>query len=106
MLDADIHVHDLRLSNWVLIYPWGYMVYVPAVYVHWIYILTPQRGQHNIENQMIFESNPGFIFHDSHGFEAGDAEELNMVQRFIEQCSRARKVNEQLHAIWCVCARI
>ena len=52
---------------------------------------------------MIFEGNPGFIFHDSRGFEAGDAEELNLVQAFIEKRSRARNVNEQLHAIWCVC---
>jgi hypothetical protein len=28
-------------------------------------ILTPQRGEHDIENQMIFEGNPGFVFHDS-----------------------------------------
>jgi len=55
---------------------------------------------------MIFEGNPGFIFHDSRGFEAGDVEELNLVQRFIEKCSRARNVNEQLHVIWCVCACI
>jgi len=55
---------------------------------------------------MIFEGNPGFIFHDSGGFEAGDAEELNLVQGFIEKRSRARNVNEQIHAIWwaMVCA--
>jgi len=55
---------------------------------------------------MVFEGNPGFIFHDSRGFEAGDAEELNLVRRFIEQRSKAKKVNEQLHAIWCVCLHL
>lgn len=67
-----------------------------------INILTSQRGEHDIENQMIFEGNPGFIFHDSRGFESGDTAELNMVQSFIDRRSKARSVNEQLHAIWCV----
>ena len=26
-----------------------------------------QRGQRNIENDIVFRSNPGFIFHDSSG---------------------------------------
>ena len=55
---------------------------------------------------MIFESNPRFIFHDSRGFEAGGARELKLVQKFIKQRSGARKVMEQLHAIWCGCTCI
>ena len=51
---------------------------------------------------MIFETNPGFIFHNSRGFEAGDDWELNLVQDFITQRSKAKNVKEQLHAIWCV----
>ena len=62
--------------------------------------LMPQRGEHNIENQMVFKGNPGFIFHDSRGFEAGGDQELKLVQRFIEQRSKAGNVKEQLHAIW------
>jgi hypothetical protein len=65
-------------------------------------ILTPQRGEHDIENQMIFEGNPGFVFHDSRGFEAGGDRELKIVQKFIQQRSKARNVNKQLHAIWYV----
>jgi hypothetical protein len=65
-------------------------------------ILTPQRGEHDIENQMIFEGNPGFVFHDSRGFEAGRDRELKIVQKFIQQRSKARNVNKQLHAIWYV----
>ena len=64
--------------------------------------LMPQRGEHNIENQMVFKGNPGFIFHDSRGFEAGGDQELKLVQQFIEQRSKAGNVKEQLHAIWCV----
>ena len=64
--------------------------------------LTLQRGEHDIENQMIFEGNPGFVFHDSRGFEAGGDRELKIVQRFIQQRSKARNVNKQLHVIWCV----
>ncbi|KAF8799179.1 hypothetical protein BYT27DRAFT_7264201 [Phlegmacium glaucopus] len=60
------------------------------------------RGEHDIKNQMISGSNPGFIFHDSRGFEAGGADELKMVQQFIKECSKAKKLKEQLHAIWCV----
>ncbi|KAG6327883.1 hypothetical protein ID866_11206, partial [Astraeus odoratus] len=29
------------------------------------------RGEHNIEDELVFRSNPGFVFHDSCGFEAG-----------------------------------
>ena len=62
----------------------------------------PQRGEHDIENQMVFEGNPGFVFHDSRGFEAGGDRELKLVQQFIEQRSKAYNVKEQLHAIWWV----
>jgi hypothetical protein len=38
-----------------------------------------QRGEHDIENEMIFKSNMGFVFHDSRGFEAGSRSELDKV---------------------------
>ena len=66
----------------------------------------PQRGEHDIENQMVFEGNPGFVFHDSCGFEAGGDRELKLVQQFIEQRSKTNNVNKQLHVIWCVGTRI
>ena len=43
-----------------------------------------QRGYHNIEDEMIFRSNPGFIFHDSRGFETGSVKELNLMKDFVE----------------------
>jgi hypothetical protein len=50
---------------------------------------------------MIFEGNPGFIFHDSRGFEAGAEEEFELVREFIDKRSKAGNVKKQLHAIWC-----
>ncbi|KAG1841637.1 hypothetical protein C8R48DRAFT_665741 [Suillus tomentosus] len=59
-----------------------------------------QRGLHNIENEMVFKSNPGFIFHDSRGFEAGGASEFEKVKEFIASRSKEQKMTNQLHAIW------
>ncbi|KAF7343586.1 GTP-binding protein [Mycena sanguinolenta] len=58
------------------------------------------RGEHNIDNQLIFKSNPQFIFHDSRGFEGGSADEIEKVTYFIEGRAQTRKLSEQLHAIW------
>ena len=59
-----------------------------------------QRGIHDIESEMIFKSNPGFIFHDSRGFEAGGDYELRVVKDFIARRAREKKLYDQLHAIW------
>ena len=47
-------------------------------------------------------NNPGFVFHDSPGFETGDKTQLLEVQSFIEEKSRSKEVDDQLHAIWSV----
>jgi hypothetical protein len=49
---------------------------------------------------MIFDSNPGYVFHDSRGFEAGRTSELDDVKSFIQHRSTAKDLGEQLHAIW------
>ncbi|KAJ7194949.1 hypothetical protein GGX14DRAFT_677729, partial [Mycena pura] len=59
-----------------------------------------QRGEHDIDNQMIFKSNPGFIFHDSRGFESGGLEETEKVKNFIKTRAASSTLAEQLHAIW------
>ncbi|KAJ7932357.1 hypothetical protein B0H13DRAFT_1955033 [Mycena leptocephala] len=59
-----------------------------------------KRGEHNIENQMIFKSNPGFIFHDSCGFESGTLEETEKAKNFIKTRAASSSLTEQLHAIW------
>jgi len=53
-----------------------------------------------IENEIIFRSNRGFVFHNSCGFEAGDTNKLDDVIRFIKQRAKERKLPNQIHAIW------
>ncbi|KDQ52703.1 hypothetical protein JAAARDRAFT_39990, partial [Jaapia argillacea MUCL 33604] len=59
-----------------------------------------ERGVHNIENEMIFEANRRYIFHDSRGFECGSTEEFKIVQDFIKQRGMETASWRQLHAIW------
>ncbi|KDQ15321.1 hypothetical protein BOTBODRAFT_108895, partial [Botryobasidium botryosum FD-172 SS1] len=59
-----------------------------------------QRGEHNINTQLVFPSNRGFIFHDSRGFEAGSDEELKAVREFIQRKGSSRELKDQLHVIW------
>ncbi|KDR66213.1 hypothetical protein GALMADRAFT_162228 [Galerina marginata CBS 339.88] len=59
------------------------------------------RGMHNIDDEIRFQSLPGFVFHDSCGFEAGSLEELSTVQQFLEHHSaEVDSLRKQLHAIW------
>ncbi|KAJ7765640.1 hypothetical protein B0H16DRAFT_1523788 [Mycena metata] len=58
------------------------------------------RGFHNVDNEIRFPSRPGFVFHDSQGVEAGSAEELSTVQKFVTNRSSATHLGLQLHAIW------
>ncbi|KDQ16226.1 hypothetical protein BOTBODRAFT_257620 [Botryobasidium botryosum FD-172 SS1] len=61
---------------------------------------TSRRGLHNIDNELRFPGNRGFVFHDSRGFEAGATEELEKVRAFIDGRAAERSVDRQLHAIW------
>ncbi|KAJ6471427.1 hypothetical protein C8R45DRAFT_418497 [Mycena sanguinolenta] len=61
---------------------------------------SAERGEHNIENQLIFKSNRQFIFHDSCGFESGSGVEVQKVKDFIAARSATSKLSDQLHAIW------
>ncbi|KAF8152471.1 hypothetical protein B0H34DRAFT_641237, partial [Crassisporium funariophilum] len=58
------------------------------------------RGIHDVRRSFVFKSNPGFIFHDSPGFEAGGEEELKAVMTFIQKSSKAKNVDDQIHVIW------
>ncbi|KAG1798595.1 uncharacterized protein HD556DRAFT_1462284 [Suillus plorans] len=49
---------------------------------------------------MVFKNNPGFVFHDSRGFEAGGVSEFEKVKEFIASRSKEKKITNQLHAIW------
>jgi hypothetical protein len=78
----------------------------PNAQVMWIYghccflLKAWQRGEHDIENEMIFESNLAFVFHDSCGFEAGSASELDKVKDFVQKCSAEKNIRDNLHVIW------
>jgi hypothetical protein len=61
-----------------------------------------QRGEHNVEDELVFTNHPGYVFHDSRGFEAGGEEELKTVQDFVRRKSRATRLKDRLHAIWSV----
>ncbi|KAI6124326.1 hypothetical protein EV401DRAFT_2207819 [Pisolithus croceorrhizus] len=58
------------------------------------------RGYHNIESGLIFRSTPGFVFHDSCGFEAGSEEQFNIVMEFVRDRAKATKLDNRIHAIW------
>ncbi|KAG2072223.1 hypothetical protein BDR04DRAFT_981253, partial [Suillus decipiens] len=45
--------------------------------------LAQDRGEHDIENELVFQNNPGFIFHNSCGFEVGSESEFDKVRAFI-----------------------
>lgn len=62
--------------------------------------MCSQRGEHEIENEMVFESNPGFVFHDSRGFEAGGKDEFDKVKAFITDRLTQAKIAKRLHVIW------
>jgi hypothetical protein len=59
-----------------------------------------QRGYHEITNELVFGSNPGFVFHDSCGFEAGGVDEFKKMKEFILERASTRKLKERIHAIW------
>jgi len=61
---------------------------------------SAERGEHDIENEMIFKSNPQFVFHDSRGFECGSIDETKIVQDFIKKRGESTEMAQQLHAIW------
>ncbi|KAG2092536.1 uncharacterized protein F5147DRAFT_619696, partial [Suillus discolor] len=73
------------------------------VMIHAIYASIAdqlRRGNHVITNEMIFKSNPVFVFHDSCGFEAGSEDEFEDMKKFISERAHATKLEERIHAIW------
>ena len=75
---------------------------VTWIYIHYVLLMVWQRGEHDIENEMIFESNTAFVFHDSRGFEAGRTSELDKVKDFVQRCSMKQNIRDHLHVIWYV----
>jgi hypothetical protein len=59
-----------------------------------------QRGEHRIDDELVFSNNTGYVFHDSQGIEAGDEEKLEILKDFIQRKCGERKLRNRLHAIW------
>ncbi|KAI6002578.1 hypothetical protein F5J12DRAFT_206031 [Pisolithus orientalis] len=58
------------------------------------------RGYHNIEDELVFKSNPRFVFHDSCGFEAGSEAEFDEMKKFVIDQAKSTKLEKRIHAIW------
>ncbi|KAI6037899.1 hypothetical protein EDC04DRAFT_2604439 [Pisolithus marmoratus] len=56
--------------------------------------------QGTLTNELVFERNPGFVFHDSCGFEAGPTRQFDRMKHFVADHAVTTRVNERIHAIW------
>ncbi|KAG2138596.1 uncharacterized protein EDB93DRAFT_717020 [Suillus bovinus] len=65
-----------------------------------VLMASRERGMHDIENEMVFRNNPGFVFHDSRGFEAGGQSEFDKVKAFIASRSKKPHLCDRIHVIW------
>jgi hypothetical protein len=61
---------------------------------------TLGRGLHDVEHEITYPSRPMFVFHDSCGFEAGSATEMDLLKAFIARRCGTADVSEQVHVIW------
>ncbi|SRR6266404_7822945 len=59
-----------------------------------------QRGEHEIEDELVFSNHTGYVFHDSRGIECGGTEELHTLQEFIQRKANGSRLQTRLHAIW------
>ncbi len=59
-----------------------------------------QRGEHDIDDELVFSNQTGYVFHDSRGIESGATEEVDILQEFIRRKTGARRLQSRLHAIW------
>ncbi|KAH8977051.1 GTP-binding protein [Lactarius hatsudake] len=59
-----------------------------------------QRGEHTIDDELMFSNHTEYIFHDSRGVESGSKEELVILQTFILRRCGERRLKNKLHAIW------
>src|SRR6202035_327392 len=73
-----------------------HQVYVPYCYSK-LSQQPSQRGHHDIKDELVFDSNPQFVFHDSGGIEAGTTKEMEAIQTFISERADAQRLNNKLH---------
>ncbi|KAN0137575.1 hypothetical protein V8E53_004626, partial [Lactarius tabidus] len=58
------------------------------------------RGEHCIDDALVFSNHTGYVFHDSQGIEAGDEEKLEILKDFIRRKCGETRLRNKLHAIW------
>ena len=58
-----------------------------------------QRGIHDIDLELVFASNPDFIFHDSAGMESGSRDEVMKLDAFIAKRAGSVYPTQRLHLI-------
>src|SRR6266404_3153227 len=63
-------------------------------------LTTSQRGEHDIDEELVFSNHTGYVFHDSCGIECGATEEVNILKKFIQSKASADRLRSRLHAIW------
>src|SRR6266404_318747 len=59
-----------------------------------------QRGEHDINDELVFSNHTGYVFHDSRGIECGATEEVGILREFTQSRASARQLKSRLHAIW------
>jgi GTPase SAR1 family protein len=59
-----------------------------------------QRGEHIIDDELVFSNHSGYVFHDSRGIESGGIDELETLKEFIRRKCGETKLQDKLHAIW------
>ncbi|KAF8270575.1 hypothetical protein EI94DRAFT_1571135 [Lactarius quietus] len=59
-----------------------------------------QRGEHNIDDALVFSNHGGYVFHDSRGIESGCIKELEILKGFIQRKCGEKRLRDKLHAIW------
>ena len=59
-----------------------------------------QRGEHWIDEELVFSNHSGYVFHDSRGIESGSTKELEILREFIRSRCGKKRLHDRLHAIW------
>ncbi|KAG8951444.1 hypothetical protein FRC03_012542 [Tulasnella sp. 419] len=63
-----------------------------------------REGGADIDTEIISNSNPYFLFHDSMGYESGSVRQLQKVENFIKARAKKESLSDQVHAIWLLAA--
>ncbi|KAL4072671.1 hypothetical protein V8B97DRAFT_1917050 [Scleroderma yunnanense] len=71
----------------------------PVILQHGL-IKRTQSEYLDIEDELVFQSNPGLIFHDSQGFDIRIEHKMNVVRDFIGDRAVTTKLENRIHAIW------